>query len=194
MFEMIQQTDFRILDWIQANLRTPWLDWFAPKVTFLCEAGWFWIVLTLVFLLWKKHRRLGATMFVGLVLCVLFGNIILKHAVARPRPCWINQNIDMLVGIPDDYSFPSGYSMASFASSVIMLRYDRRIGIPAVILAALIALSRLYLYVHFPTDVLVGTLMGIFFAFLAKRILDHFFPVAAKDAVKRTEKAGRENS
>jgi undecaprenyl-diphosphatase len=84
--------------------------------------------------------------------------------------------------------------MASFASSVIMLRYDRRIGIPAVILAALIALSRLYLYVHFPTDVLVGTLMGIFFAFLAKRILDHFFPVAAKDAVKRTEKAGRENS
>lgn len=91
MFEMIQQTDFRILDWIQANLRTPWLDWFAPKVTFLCEAGWFWIALTLVFLLWKKHRRLGATMFVGLVLCVLFGNIILKHAVARPRPCWINQ-------------------------------------------------------------------------------------------------------
>ena len=164
MFEMIQQTNFRILDWIQANLRTPWLDWFAPKVTFLCEAGWFWIALTLVFLLWKKHRRLGATMFVGLVLCVLFGNIILKHAVARPRPCWINQNIDMLVGIP------------------------------AVILAALIALSRLYLYVHFPTDVLVGTLMGIFFAFLAKRILDHFFPVVAKDAVKRTEKAGREDS
>lgn len=111
-------------------------------------------------------------MAMGLILCGLFGNIILKHLVARSRPCWIRA-IDMLVAIPTDYSFPSGHSMASFASAVVLFQYDRRIGIPALILAALIALSRLYLYVHFPTDVLVGTLMGILFGILAPRIVEY---------------------
>ena len=172
MAELIQQTDFQILDWIQANLRTPWLDWLAPKITFLCKGGWLWIAIAVLCLVWKKHRRCGFNMAMGLILCGLFGNILLKHLVARSRPCWIRA-IDMLVAIPTDYSFPSGHSMASFASAVVLLQYDRRIGIPALILAALIALSRLYLYVHFPTDVLVGTLMGILFGILAPRIVEY---------------------
>lgn len=174
MFELIQQTDFRILDWIQSNLRSPWLDWLAPKITFLCEKGWFWILLTLVFLVWKKHRRCGITMLIGLILGVVIGLVLLKPLVARPRPCWINQEISLLITSPKDYSFPSGHSLFSFVTSVILLLYDRRMGIPAVILAALIALSRLYLYVHFPTDVLAGTLLGILMAFLATRIMHHF--------------------
>ena len=180
MFEMMQQTDFRILDWIQANLRSPWLDWLAPKITFLCEKGWFWILLTLIFLIWKKHRRCGITMLIGLLLGAVIGSVLLKPLVARPRPCWINQDISILIPIPKDYSFPSGHSLISFVSSVILLLYDRRIGIPAVILAAFIALSRLYLYVHFPTDVLTGTLLGILLAFLAARIAHHL-PVRRRD-------------
>lgn len=180
MFEMMQQTDFRILDWIQANLRSPWLDWLAPKITFLCEKGWFWILLTLIFLIWKKHRRCGITMLIGLLLGAVIGSVLLKPLVARPRPCWINQDISILIPIPKDYSFPSGHSLISFVSSVILLLYDRRIGIPAVILAAFIALSRLYLYVHFPTDVLTGTLLGILLAFLATRIAHHL-PARRRD-------------
>ena len=91
MTELIQQTDFQILDWIQANLRTPWLDWLMPKITFLCESGWFWIVLTIVLLIWKRHRKCGWGMFTALILSLLIGNLLLKHAVARPRPCWIIQ-------------------------------------------------------------------------------------------------------
>ena len=59
MAEMIEQTDFQILDWIQANLRNPWLDWIMPKISFLCNGGWFWIALAVLCLIWKKHRRCG---------------------------------------------------------------------------------------------------------------------------------------
>lgn len=172
MAEIIQQTDFQILDWIQANLRTSWLDWLMPKITFLCNGGWFWIAAAVLCLIWKKHRRCGFNISMGLILCGLFGNLLLKNLAARSRPCWINTSIDMLIAIPTDYSFPSGHSMASFASAVVILQYDRRIGIPAVILAALIAFSRLYLYVHFPSDVLVGILLGILFGILAPRIVE----------------------
>ena len=175
MTEVIQQTDFQILDWIQADIRTSWLDWLMPKITFLCKAGWLWIAIALLCMIWEKHRRCGFSMAAGLILCGLFGNVLLKHLVARSRPCWINTNIDMLVRIPTDYSFPSGHSMVSFASAVVLLQYDKRIGIPAIILAALIAFSRLYLYVHFPTDVLVGTLMGILFGILAPRIVEYIY-------------------
>lgn len=187
MLEWIQQTDFQILDWIQANLRSPALDWLVPKITFLCEAGWFWIALTVLFLVWKKHRRCGWNMLTAILLSVVSGNLILKHLAARPRPCWINTGIDMLVAIPKDYSFPSGHSMVSFAAAVAMLQYDKRMGIPAVILAALIALSRLYLYVHFPSDVLVGTLMGILFGIIAPKIVDYILQKRGSSAEETEE-------
>ena len=106
MAENITQTDFQILDWIQANLRTEWLDWFMPKVTFLCNGGWFWIALAVLCLIWKKHRRCGFNLATGLILTSLFGSSLLKNLVARSRPCWINTTIDMLIKIPTDYSFP----------------------------------------------------------------------------------------
>lgn len=185
MAEYITRTDFQILDWIQANLRTEWMDWIVPKITFLCNGGWFWIAIAVLCLIWKKHRRCGFNMAAGLILCGLFGNILLKHLAARSRPCWINTTIDMLIKIPTDYSFPSGHSMASFASAVVLLQYDKRVGIPAIILAALIAFSRLYLYVHFPSDVIVGTLLGILFGFLAPRIVNNIY---SKWKNKQTER------
>ena len=166
MTELIQQTDFQILDWIQANLRTPWLDWLMPKITFLCESGWFWIVLTIVLLIWKRHRKCGWGMFTALILSLLIGNLLLKHAVARPRPCWINTDIDMLVAIPKDFSFPSGHSMASFASATVLMTYD--------------------LYVHFPTDVLVGTVLGIVMGLIAPRIVE-----AIQEKVRRKREDGQ---
>lgn len=170
MAEMIQQMDFRILDWIQENLRTPWLDWFAPKITFLGNGGWFWILLTVLLLGSRRHRRCAITMMAGLVLCGV-ALVLLKNGFARARPCWINTEIDLLIPSPKDYSFPSGHSAAGHASSLILLFHDKRAGIPAVILAVLIALSRLYLYVHFPTDVLAGILLGILAALTAQQIV-----------------------
>ena len=114
----------------------------------------------------------------GFMSQVLFGNLLLKNIVARDRPCWIRPLNDMLVSIPGDYSFPSGHSMVSFACAVILFHYDRRIGIPALFLAGAIALSRLYVYVHFPTDVLLGTLIGILIGIAAVRSANRFFTVA----------------
>ena len=166
MAEMIEQTDFQILDWIQANLRNPWLDWIMPTISFLCNGGWFWIALAVLCLIWKKHRRCGMNIAMGLILCGLFGNILLKHLAARSRPCWINTNIDMLIAIPTDYSFPSGHTLHSFIGAISLWKTDRRMGYAALPLAVLIAFSRLYLYVHFPTDILGGAILGILIVLL----------------------------
>ena len=110
MFEAIQQIDFQILDWIQQNMRTPWLDWLMPKITFLGEAGLFWILLAILVLLWKPRRRCGMKMLAGLAGGFLLWSVGLKKLIARPRPCWINEGMEMLIRIPRDFSFPSGHS------------------------------------------------------------------------------------
>ena len=175
MLEKINSTDFMVLDWIQGHLRCAWLDWLMPKITFLGEAGLIWIVIALLFLWLKTRRKCGLKMVVSLVICLVLGLLILKNIIARPRPCWINTEMEMLVKVPKDYSFPSGHTLSGISSALIIFKDDRRIGIPALILAVMIAFSRLYLYVHFPTDVLVGTLMGILFGILAPRIVEYIY-------------------
>lgn len=174
MFEFIQKIDFRILDWIQQNLRTSWLDWLMPKITFLGEAGLIWILLTILFLMWKPQRHCGMKMLAGLAGGFLLWTLALKNIIGRSRPCWIITEIEMLISIPKDYSFPSGHTLAGFTAAVIIFRHNRRWGIAALILAALIAFSRLYLYVHFPTDVLAGLLLGILTGIAADMLIGRF--------------------
>ena len=176
MLEKIYTTDFMILDWIQEHLRCGWLDWLMPKITFLGEAGLIWIVLALLFLWMRKRRKCGLKMTVSLVICLVLALLILKNVIARPRPCWINTEMEMLVKVPKDYSFPSGHTLSGIASSLIIFKDDRRIGIPAVILAVVIAFSRLYLYVHFPTDVLAGAVLGILLAIATEKIVESHLP------------------
>ena len=160
MLEKIYSTDFMILDWIQGHLRCGWMDWLMPKITFLGEAGLIWIVILLLFLWMKTRRKCGLKMAVSLVIYLLLGQFILKNIFARPRPCWVNTAVEMLVKVPKDYSFPSGHSIASFAGAGALLHYSKMLGVPAMVLANLIAFSRMYLYVHFPTDVLAGAVLG----------------------------------
>ena len=104
-------------------------------------------------------------MLAGMLTGLIIGNLILKNLVARERPCWIDSDILMLISIPEDYSFPSGHTLASTISTVILMQEDKKLGIPAVILAVLIAFSRMYLFVHFPTDILGGLLLGLVIGF-----------------------------
>ncbi len=104
-------------------------------------------------------------MLAGMLTGLIIGNLILKNLVARERPCWIDSDILMLISIPEDYSFPSGHTLASTISAVILMQEDKKLGIPAVILAVLIAFSRMYLFVHFPTDILGGLLLGLVIGF-----------------------------
>lgn len=152
--------EFAILDMLQ-TIQNPVLTKIMAFITMLGEAGWFWILLGVVLLCTKKYRKCGVAVLLALILDFILANVILKPLVARPRPCWIRDNIELLVRVPKDYSFPSGHTMASFASAGALLFTEKKFGIPAFILAALMGISRLYFYVHFPTDVLAGVLLGI---------------------------------
>lgn len=152
--------ELNLLHWFQ-RIHNPVLDFIIPKITFLGDAGWFWIVVTLLLLILPYNRKMGVQSAVALVLTALVCNIILKPGIMRCRPCWLEQEIELLVKIPHDYSFPSGHSNASFAVATSIFMRNKKIGVPALILAGCIALSRLYVFVHWPTDVLAGITVGV---------------------------------
>lgn len=165
-----------ILLGIQEHLRSPYLDPVMIFITHLGDSGWFWVVLTGIFLVFLGTRKMGATSALALVLSLLINNICLKNLVARIRPYDRIEGLVRLVGEQVDFSFPSGHSATSFAAAfVIFLNLPKRYGIPALVLAGLIAFSRLYVGVHYPTDVLSGMLSGIFCAVLAQFLVGRFW-------------------
>ena len=144
-------------------MRTPILDTIMCVITKLGNAGIIWILLTVILLILPKTRRTGVILMLALCVDVVLCNGILKNLVGRIRPFDVNTAIQLLVNRPVDYSFPSGHTAASFASVAgLFMAGEKRLWKPALVLAVLIAFSRLYLYVHYPTDVLGGLAVGIF--------------------------------
>ena len=163
--------DLPVLDWIAANLWCPVLDAVMPVITLLGDAGIFWIAIAVLFIFTHKYRKTGIGMMFALMMGLLVCNIWLKPTIARIRPYdfqmeYFLKEIPLLVGGMHDFSFPSGHTIASFEAAVVILLNSKKLGIPAMILACLIAFSRLYLYVHYPTDVIASILLGTAFAFL----------------------------
>ena len=160
--------DLPILDWIAENLRCGFLDTTMPLITALGNGGIFWIAVSAVFLLFPKYRRAGLAMGMALLMGLVVCNLTLKQLCARIRPYdFYGQAMQLLVATPHDFSFPSGHTIASFEAATALAIHNKKLGIPALILAGLIAFSRLYLYVHYPTDVLVSIGLGIAFAFIS---------------------------
>lgn len=158
--------DMAILDFIQSCMRCDLLDIAMPFITRLGNRGAVWIICSLIFIIVPKTRKAGVAMAVSLILEALCCNVILKPFVARPRPCDVHAEVLLLIPRPEGFSFPSGHTGASFAAASALFFGRERMGIPALILAALIGFSRLYLYVHYPTDVLAGALIGIMIGWL----------------------------
>lgn len=162
-------------------IHTPILNHFMYYITLLGDKGIFWIIvgIAMLFFLPKRYRKIGLTVAIALVLSVIMCNLILKNAFHRDRPFWVDTTFENLFNYfdtIDDWSFPSGHTSASFASALAIRMWKKREGIIAIILAALIAVSRLYLCVHYPTDVLVslilGSLYGVVAYFIAKKLID----------------------
>lgn len=170
--------EIQILHWFE-TLHNPITNPIFYVITTLGNAGWFWIVLAVLMLtvLPKKYKKAGLTMAIALILSLIFCNGIMKHLWARPRAFWVvGQNFvvgnefENLYGIFNsihDYSFPSGHSSASFAAAVSIFMWRKKEGSAALVLAALIAFSRLYFTVHYPIDVLVGTITGALYGVAA---------------------------
>ena len=162
ILQSIQQLDGEILLLIQQYLRMDMLTPFMKSVTFLGNGGWFWILCAVVLLAVPKTRKTGYAAALSLIFGVIVTNLLLKNIVARPRPFAEVEALIPMIIKPKDFSFPSGHTTASFAVALVMLRMlPKKFGIPAVILAALVAFSRLYLGVHYPTDVLTGFVIAL---------------------------------
>lgn len=162
ILQSIQQLDGEILLLIQEHLRTDMLTPFMKSVTFLGNGGWFWILCAVVLLAIPKTRKTGYAAVFSLIFGAIVTNLLLKNIVARPRPFAEIEALIPMITKPKDFSFPSGHTTASFAVALVMLRMlPKKFGIPAVVLAALVAFSRLYLGVHYPTDVLTGFVIAL---------------------------------
>ena len=109
----------------------------------------------------KKYRRQGVILLAGLAAGVLVGNVCLKNLIARPRPCWLDDSVKLLIPIPTDYSFPSGHTLSSVIGAAVLTKTNRRFGWAAIPLAAIIVFSRLYLFVHYPSNILAGAVLGV---------------------------------
>ena len=167
----MNEFELNILLWIREHLTNPFLDTVMPYISSLARHGEFWILLALILLCFKKTRKAGVAMAIAMACGFLVGNIGLKNIIARTRPYDI-VNIQLLVDKLSDFSFPSGHTLVSFNAAIALHHYHRKWGVVALVLASLIALSRLYLFVHYPTDVLAGLLLAIGIALASCRLVD----------------------
>lgn len=173
----MQACELAILDWIQENLRCEFLDALMPAVSRLSDHGEIWILLALVLLVSKRYRHVGVSVALALILDLICCNLILKPLIGRVRPFAVNPGAELLIAPPLDASFPSGHTAASFAAATALWTASKSLwmGLPAMALAILTAFSRLYLYVHWPSDVLggavLGTALGTFAGYLAPQLL-----------------------
>ena len=159
---MMQAAELAVLDWLQAHLRCDFLDAVMPWISRICDHGEIWILLAAVLLLLRKHRWTGMSLSFALILDLICCNIVLKPLVGRIRPFLVNTAVELLTAPPADASFPSGHTAASFAAVFALRASGSPLWKPALVLAAGIAFSRLYLYVHWPTDVLHGAVENAF--------------------------------
>ena len=157
---IIRNFDNTIIDSIRTRMRCRFLDFIMPFITKLGSAGMIWIVVALAFLN-SGYRTYGFILITSLLLCFLVGNLTLKPLFERTRPCDMNTVIQLLIARPTDFSFPSGHTMSSFAAASVIFYANDNMGIAAFVLASLIAFSRLYLYVHYPSDILAGIIIGV---------------------------------
>lgn len=164
--EGIASIDFSVLNTLQDTIRCGFLDVVLAFFGTIGNAGLCWIVVAIILLFFRKTRAAAVMMLAAMALGFLIGDIIIKPIVARPRPFLVNTDINLFIKAPSGYSFPSGHSCAGFASATVLLLTHRKLGFAALGLASVIAFSRLYCYVHYPSDVLCGIVLGILSALL----------------------------
>jgi undecaprenyl-diphosphatase len=181
MYEALVEFEIGILDGIQNLIGCKFCDGLFTFITHLGDGGILWIVIAVALLFFKKTRRIGVNMGLALILGLIFGNLIMKNLFQRARP-YTHEDIAMikesmlLISKPSDFSFPSGHTLGSFNGAISIFLYNKKWGTAALVLATLIAFSRMYVYVHFPTDIIGGILLATGCAILSYYILKRFVP------------------
>ena len=164
--EAVTTWDASVITAIYETVHSAFLTMFFRIVTLLGEGGIFWIAVAVILLFFKKTRRSGICIGASLLIGVIVGNGIIKNVVARPRPYDAIAGIESVVSHLSDYSFPSGHSLCCFEAATALAMNRTKWAIPAYVGAVLVAVSRLFLFVHYPTDVICGALLGVLFGVL----------------------------
>lgn len=171
--ETLIHMDGAILMFLQESVRNVVLDPIMKVITTLGNAGILWIVLTILLLIPKKTRKIGWMSACALLFSLLINNILLKNLVARVRPYNAIEGLIPIIKKPSEFSFPSGHAGSSLASACVLYRkLPKKFGIPILVLAILISFSRLYVGVHYPTDVLAGAITGIVCSYLGEWLIN----------------------
>jgi len=166
--------ELQILHAIQ-GIHQEWLTEILRFFTTMGESGLVWIVIAIVLTCIPKTRKCGLTMMIAMAVTYLVGNLFLKNVIARPRPCAVDTGVTLKIPFPSEYSFPSGHTSNGFAAAVTIFSYYRKAGILSLLVAAIIAFSRLYLGVHYPGDVLAGFLVALLTSTVACRLMRRTF-------------------
>ena len=170
MVDWLVNAELSVLRFLN-SIHNPVTDEIFVFITHLGDKGLLWIVIGIFLCFFKKYRKAGVTMLLSLIMMLIIGNLTLKPIIARVRPYEHMGEISLLIQRPTDFSFPSGHTFSSFAAAFSVLFYNKKLGTGFILLATLIAFSRLYLCVHFPSDVLCGALMGVGTAYLSKYVI-----------------------
>ncbi len=198
--DAILNFDWAVFKWVEAYVWNPVLDIIMPFLTYLGEGGAFWIALGVCLIISKKYRIAGIAVLAALAIHLVFNDLLLKNLFCRPRPF----NFEPWKGIfvypnlikrPSSLSFPSGHASSAFAcATAITMTKKKSIYIPALVLAALISFSRLYLHVHYCTDVIAGIVVGIIYGILAIFIVKALAPVVTEKYKKNKSKRSHKNA
>ena len=165
IFETLSMAEGNALLFIQDYLRYPIVDDIVVFISKLGDMGFIWVVFGIIFLFPRKTRRAAILSLAALVCAHLLCNEVIKDYVCRIRPYDVIDGLSILIDRPTDYSFPSGHAMCSFAAAIVYFRHQpRRLGVPMLVIAIVIAASRLYIGVHYPSDVIIGALLGTIIA------------------------------
>lgn len=189
IFDSFLNFDLSVFQWIQ-SIQNEFLDALMVGITTPGNGGAVFIVIGLVLLISKKYRKAGLAVIIALLVMLLCNDLFLKEFFARPRPFnlletdpekyafWGKAYIyPELISKPTSFSFPSGHTASAFAAAIALLWHNRKIGVPVTIFSALMGFSRIYVEVHYCTDVIAGVVSGIICAFIAVLIVKYLFPV-----------------
>ncbi len=167
--------EIEIIKYINSNLSNSVLDAVFSFISFLGNKGWMWIVIVLVLISLPKTRKAGVCNAIALIFCLVITNICIKPLADRLRPYEVDTTLKIIVPYLTDGSFPSGHTCASFASVFAICKYYKKWSVPLYTFATLMGISRLYLCVHFPTDIIAGALLGILFGYGAYMITERIW-------------------
>jgi len=161
MMSWVQETDWRVLDWIYKHMRTRLGNFVMPLLTICGNFGFIWFLTAALLYFSKKSQAAAEAIFFAVVISWILGNLVMKNVIHRPRPYSVREDYDTIIEHPVDFSFPSGHTFTSFAAATAMCFYLPFLGTVSLVVAVGIALSRLYLCVHFFSDVFFSAVLGV---------------------------------